>query len=198
MGFLGGSGRGLLMTVEEQRIIRRLQGLASGLSSRKVHPQPSETTSAEEWRPAPEDATLADGAPKQVLRAASPEFMQWLLSKLGSLGADTSTLTTREAVHGLGAQWSAKKQKASGFAYGAPTTPACIRALTASGRTSVYYYILQHPDAEPLRAELRELFGARWERACFGRATHFLSHSWGMPFAGFIRALSDVPKGSYR
>ena len=29
---------------------------------------------------------------------------------------------------------------------------------------------------------------------CFGRATHFLSHSWGLPFNGFIQALTSVPR----
>ena len=47
------------------------------------------------------------------------------------------------------------------------------------------------------RAELSSAFGEDWQRKCFGRATHFLSHSWGMPFAGFVNALSDVPAGSF-
>ena len=34
--------------------------------------------------------------------------MKWMLRKLGSLGADVSTLITHDAVHGLGAKWQAK------------------------------------------------------------------------------------------
>ena len=49
---------------------------------------------------------LADGAPKQILRAASRPFMQWVLEKLASLGADTETLVTHDAVHGRGAKWT--------------------------------------------------------------------------------------------
>ena len=147
-------------------------------------------------QPAP-DELLEDGAPKQVLRAASPELMRWMLSKLGSLGADKNTLTTHDAVHGLGAKWQAKRHKDTGFGYGPPTTQACIRAMTAPGQTSLYYFLTQHPAGEPLRAELCSEFGEDWQRKCFGRATHFLSHSWGMPFAGFVNALSDVPAGSF-
>ncbi len=69
--------------------------------------------------------------------------------------------------------------------------------MTAPGQTSLYYFLTQHPAGEPLRAELRSAFGDDWQRKCFGRATHFLSHSWGMPFAGFVNALSDVPAGSF-
>jgi len=150
-----------------------------------------------EWQPSPEPDTLEDGAPKQVLRAASPELMKWLLAKLGSLGADVETLTTHDAVHGRGAKWQAKRHGETGFGYGPPTTAACIRAITAPGQTSLYYFLTQHPAAEELRTELRAKFGDDWQRTCFGRATHFLSHSWGMPFAGFISALADVPAGSF-
>ena len=69
--------------------------------------------------------------------------------------------------------------------------------MTAPGQTSLYYFLTQHPAGETLRAELRAEFGDDWQRQCFGRATHFLSHSWGMPFAGFVDALSDVPAGSF-
>jgi hypothetical protein len=152
---------------------------------------------AEEWQPAPEPELLADGAPKQVLRAASPELMRWMLRKLGSLGADVKTLKTHDAVHGLDAKWQAKLHKEAGFGYGPPTTQACIRAMTAPGQTSLYYFLTQHPAGEHLRAELRSEFGDDWQGKCFGRATHFLSHSWGMPFDGFVSALSDAPAGSF-
>ena len=68
---------------------------------------------------------------------------------------------------------------------------------TAPGRTSLYYFATQHPAGEGLRAELRVAFGDDWQTQCFGRATHMLSHSWGMPFAGFINALGEVPPGSF-
>ena len=172
--------------------------------ARRIEPEKLEPGSPEaapqgsaEWQPAPEPETLADGAPKQVLRAASPGLMKWMLRKLGSLGADVSTLKTHDAVHGLGAKWQAKLHKEAGFGYGPPTTQACIRAMTAPGQTSLYYFLTQHPAGETLRAELRAEFGDDWQRQCFGRATHFLSHSWGMPFAGFVDALSDVPAGSF-
>ena len=165
--------------------------------SQAAAPQAAAPQAAAEWQPAPEPELLEDGAPKQVLRAASPELMRWMLSKLGSLGADVKTLTTHDAVHGLGAKWQAKRHKDTGFGYGPPTTQACIRAMTAPGQTSLYYFLTQHPAGEPLRAELRSEFGDDWQRKCFGRATHFLSHSWGMPFAGFVDALSDVPAGSF-
>lgn len=174
-----------------------------------------------EWQPAAEPETLASGAPKQVLRAASPEFMRWLLRKLGELGADVETLTTHDAVHGLGAKWDATRHKATGFGYGAPTSPACIRAITAPGQTSLYYFLTQHPAGEALRTELVNVFGPEWASLCFGLATHFLcvrrrawpcsllrvyewaccclhsSHSWRMPFSGFINALGEVPEGSF-
>ena len=175
------------------------------LRQRRVTPVEAEPTlpaaTAEqdttEWQPTAEPDTLEDGAPKQVLRAASPELMKWLLAKLGALGADVKTLTTHDAVHGLGAKWQAKRHSEMGFGYGPPATAACIRAITAPGQTSLYYYLTQHPAAEGFRAELRSAFGDAWHRRCFGRATHFLSHSWGMPFAGFISALADVPAGSF-
>ena len=50
---------------------------------------------------------------------------------------------------------------------------------------------------QALRDELAERFGPDWRRACFGRATHFLSHSWGLPFNGFIQALTSVPRGPF-
>tara|TARA_B110001452_G_scaffold228071_2_gene203282 strand:+ start:398 stop:1765 length:1368 start_codon:yes stop_codon:yes gene_type:complete len=167
---------------------------ASGASRRPRETGQEDTTN---WQPAAEPDTLEDGAPKQVLRAASPELMKWLLAKLGELGADVKTLTTHDAVHGLGAKWQAKRHSETGFGYAQPTTAACIRAITAPGQTSLYYFLTQHPAAEGLRAELRTKFGDDWQCKCFGRATHFLSHSWGMPFAGFISALADVPAGSF-
>ena len=51
----------------------------------------------------------------------------------------------------------------------------------------------QHPEGEELRATLRTTFGNDWQHQCFGRATHMLSHSWGMPFTGFINALREAP-----
>ena len=167
---------------------------ASGASRRPRETGQEDTTN---WQPAAEPDTLEDGAPKQVLRAASPELMKWLLAKLGELGADVKTLTTHDAVHGLGAKWQAKRHGETGFGYGPPATAACIRAITAPGQTSLYYFLTQHPAAEELRTEVRAKFGDDWQRKCFGRATHFLSHSWGMPFAGFISALADVPAGSF-
>ena len=167
---------------------------AASEAEKQSEAEQQETT---EWQPAAEPDKLEDGAPKQVLRAASPELMKWLLAKLGELGADVETLTTHDAVHGLGAKWQAKRHSETGFGYGRPTTAACIRAITAPGQTSLYYFLTQHQAAEGLRAELRSTFGDDWQRKCFGRATHFLSHSWGMPFAGFISALADVPAGSF-
>ena len=152
---------------------------------------------SDEWQPKPEPNILEDGAPKQMLRAASPEFMKWMLSKLGALGANVATLTTHDAVHGLGAKWEKTLHEERGFGYGPPTSPACIRAITAPGQTSLYYFVTQHPKGEALREELRKEFGEDWQRQCFGRATHMLSHSWGMPFAGFINALGEVPPGSF-
>ena len=152
---------------------------------------------SDEWQPKPEPDILEDGAPKQILRAASPEFMKWMLSKLGALGANVATLTTHDAVHGLGAKWEKTLHEERGFGYGPPTSPACIRAITAPGQTSLYYFVTQHPKGEALREELRKEFGEDWQRQCFGRATHMLSHSWGMPFAGFINALGEVPPGSF-
>ena len=152
---------------------------------------------SDEWQPKPEPDVLEDGAPKQILRAASPEFMKWMLSKLGALGANVATLTTHDAVHGLGAKWEKTLHEERGFGYGPPTSPACIRAITAPGQTSLYYFVTQHPAGEALREELRKEFGEDWQRQCFGRATHMLSHSWGMPFAGFINALGEVPPGSF-
>ena len=159
-------------------------------------PQPS---AAVEWRPAAEASKLEDGAPKQVLRAASPDFMMWLLEKLGTLDnkVDIRTLKTADAVHGKNAKWSMERHKKNGFGYGPPTSKGCIRALTAPGSTSVYYFITQHPEGNALRGELSQRFGPDWKGKCFGRATHFLSHSWGLPFAGFIQALASVPRGSY-
>ena len=139
---------------------------------------------------------LSDGAPKQVLRAASPEFMSWVLEKLGAMGADVTTLTTHDAVHGEGEKWSKQQYESSGFGYG-PPGKACIRMLTMAGRTSLFYFVTQHPEGEELRVELRARFGDGWQSKCFGRATHMLSHSWGMPFAGFISALGKVPPGSF-
>ena len=66
-----------------------------------------------------------------------------------------------DAVHGAGAKWNVALHAKTGFGYGPPTTQACIRALTASGKTSVYYFVTQHPGAE---AEvLRSKLGADWE-----------------------------------
>ena len=141
-------------------------------------------------------AYLSDGAPKQVLRAASPEFMSWVLEKLGAMGANVTTLTTHDAVHGDGEKWSKQRYESSGFGYG-PPGKACIRRLTMAGRTSLFYFVTQHPEGEDLRVELRARFGDDWQVKCFGRATHMLSHSWGMPFAGFISALAKVPSGSF-
>ena len=153
-----------------------------------------------EWQPEPEPDVLEDGAPKQLLRAASPAFMQWFLTKLGQRGADITNLTTHDAVHGVGALWDREIHESTGFGYGPPTSDACIRAMTAPGQTSLFYFVTQHPEGAGLREELvahKELGGADWQNKCFGRATHFLSHSWGMPFAGFINALADVPPGSF-
>ena len=61
----------------------------------------SSLASSDEWQPLAEPETLDDGAPKQVLRAASPQFMAWLLAKLGALGADTETMTTYPSAHRL-------------------------------------------------------------------------------------------------
>ena len=153
--------------------------------------------SGEEWQPAPGSGCLPDGAPKQILRAATPAFMRWLLGRLGALGANVTKLTTHDAVHGAGAEWQESRFKRSGFGYGPPATPACIRALTAPGKTSLYYFVTEHPAGEPMRMELHAAFGDNWQRVCFGRATHFLSHAWDMPFAGFIDALADLPPDSF-
>ena len=152
-------------------------------------------TEHNEWQPTLEP-DLPDGAPKQVLRAASPEFMSWVLEKLGAMGANVTTLTTHDAVHGEDEKWSKQRYESSGFGYG-PPGKACIRRLTMAGRTSLFYFVTQHPEGEDLRVELRARFGDDWQVKCFGRATHMLSHSWGMPFAGFISALAKVPSGSY-
>ena len=130
------------------------------LRTRRVTPAAGEASQdTTEWQPAAEPDTLEDGSPKQVLRAASPELMKWLLAKLGALGADVKSLTTHDAVHGLGAKWQAKRHGETGFGYGPPATAACIRAITAPGQTSLYYFLTQHPAAEELRTEVRAKFG---------------------------------------
>ena len=168
-------------------------------SSIAVAPGAPQPSAAVEWKPAAEASKLEDGAPKQVLRAASPDFMMWLLEKLGTLDdkVDIRTLKTHDAVHGKNAKWSVERHTKNGFGYGPPTSKGCIRALTAPGSTSVYYFITQHPEGHALRDELSQRFGPDWKGKCFGRATHFLSHSWGLPFNGFIQALNSVPRGSY-
>ena len=44
--------------------------------SQAAAPQAAAPQAAAEWQPAPEPELLEDGAPKQVLRAASPELMR--------------------------------------------------------------------------------------------------------------------------
>ena len=110
-------------------------------------------TEHNEWQPTLEP-DLPDGAPKQVLRAASPEFMSWVLEKLGAMGANVRTLTTHDAVHGEGEKWSKQRYESSGFGYG-PPGKACIRMLTMAGRTSLFYFVTQHPEGEELRVQLK-------------------------------------------
>ena len=174
-------------------------GLGVRRGSNAVAPGAPQPSAVVDWKPAAEDSKLEDNAPKQVLRAASPDFMMWLLDKLGTLDdkVDIRTLTTHDAVHGKRAKWSAERHNKNGFGYGPPTSKGCIRALTAPGSTSVYYFITQHPEGQALRDELSKRFGSDWKGKCFGRATHFLSHSWSLPFNGFIQALTSVPRGSY-
>ena len=69
--------------------------------------------------------------------------MLWFLNKLSELGADPLKLTTHDAVHGVGAKWQKDRYEEHGFGYDAPTTPACIRAITQPGATSLYYFVTQ-------------------------------------------------------
>ena len=139
-------------------------------------------------------------------------MLQWLLEKLRALGAatashtsprarklraDVASLTTHEAVHGVGAKWDAARHARHGHGYGSPSTDACLSALTLPGKVSLYHLATQRPAGEALRSELAAAFGDGWRAACFGRATHVLVHSWGMPFAGLVEAIADVPGGSY-
>ena len=120
-----------------------------------------------------------------------------MVSYFARRGADISTLTTHDAVHGLGAKWDAAKQKKNGFGYGPPLGDACIRAITKSGATSLFYFFTQHPDGEQVRVELREVFGPDWRTKCFGRARYFISHSWGMRLDGMRQILKPLPPGSF-
>lgn len=69
------------------------------------------------------------------MRAASPEFMSWVLEKLGAMGANVTTLTTHDAVHGEDEKWSKQRYESSGFGYG-PPGKACIRRLTMAAHRS--------------------------------------------------------------
>ena len=155
-----------------------------------------ERAAASERKLSPGRCLLSDGAPEQVMRAVSPELMSWVYEKLHSMDANAATLTTHDTVHGQGEKWCKKRYDATGFGYGPPRR-ACIRMLTAEGRTSLYHFLTQHAAGESLRVELCSRFGDDWQAKCFGRATHMLSHSWGLPFAGFIAALRKVPPGSF-
>ena len=141
------AGRKLAVNLAVSHGVRR--------GSNAVAPAQQMASAAVKWKPAAEPSRLEDGAPKQILRAASPDFMMWLLEKLGTLddSVDIRTLTTHDAVHGKGAKWSAARHNSEkNFGYGPPTSKGCIRALTAPGSTSVYYFITQHPEGQAKRS----------------------------------------------
>ena len=122
-----------------------------------------------EWEPEDEAELLAPGEPKQLLRAASPAMMKWLLRYLVSLGADEYTLTTHDAVHGEGAKWEKKLHKKHGFGYPPPTCKACIREITRAAQTNLYYFLTQREEGASLRQELQKEFVRRRSHHEHGR-----------------------------
>ena len=88
-------GRTLAVNIAVEHGVRRG-------SINAVAPAQQMASAAVKWKPAPEPSHLEDGAPKQILRAASPDFMTWLLEKLVSLddSVDIRKLITHDAVHG--------------------------------------------------------------------------------------------------
>ena len=109
------------------------------MPQRRQEPQPP---SAERRRSVIEDGLSTP--PKQLHRGASPAFMRWILDEFkelareeGKVGFDS--ISTHDLT--MGTKWEKALQKKDGYGYGAPTTQACIRALTMKARTSVYEFI---------------------------------------------------------
>ena len=67
--------------------------------------------------------------------------MRWILEELASRDdkVDHDSISTHDLT--MGAEWDKALQKKEGFGCGAPTTQACIRALTKEAATSVYEFI---------------------------------------------------------
>ena len=125
-----------------------------------------------------ESHLVPEGAPVQVLRAASPAFFMWLLLHMKDNGAEVDKLTTHDWVHGPNTRYD--RDAFGPFGYGEPPVAWCIRALTKLGQTSLYHFITSHPKGEWLRAKLAkpppEGFGPDWRTLCFGIATVRISH----------------------
>ena len=148
------------------------------MPQRRQEPQPP---SAERRRSVIEDGLSTP--PKQLHRGASPAFMRWILEefkelarKEGKVGFDS--ISTHDLT--MGAKWDKARQNKDGYGYGAPTTKACIRALTMEARTSVYEFIAGEQNflsevAQELRSIMRDKlakkFGDDWQtevRAALG------------------------------
>ena len=141
-------------------------------------------------------ASMSGSAPDQLSRGASPAFMWWLLHELQSRDprAEAETLSSHDAVHGLGAKFSLKLHKETGFGYSEPKSAACIRAMTEAGGTSLFKFVNEHEAGQELRDKLAVEFGEGWRVKCFGRATHFVSHAWETSFCGLIAAIRTLPE----
>ena len=138
--------------------------------------------------------SMGGSAPDQLSRGASPAFMAWLLRELQSRDeAADETLTSHDAVHGLGAKFSLELHKKTGFGYSAPKSAACIRSMTEAEGTSLFKFITgEHEAGQELRNNLKREFGKDWRTECFGRATHFVSHAWDSSFYGLIAAIRTL------
>ena len=118
--------------------------------------------------------------PKQLQRGASPAFMKWILQELASRDkeVDLNSISTHDLT--MGAKWEKARQNKDGYGYGAPTTKACIRALTMEARTSVYEFIAGKQNflsevaqelSSIMRDKLAKKFGDDWQtevRAALG------------------------------
>ena len=77
--------------------------------------------------------------PRQLRRGASPAFMRWILEELASRDdkVNIESISTHDLT--MGATWKQALHKKKGYGYGAPTTKACIRALTMEAETIQSY-----------------------------------------------------------
>ncbi|KAK3271546.1 hypothetical protein CYMTET_20115 [Cymbomonas tetramitiformis] len=129
---------------------------------------------------------------RQLDRGVSLAFSEWFMRRLQRVGAPLATLSTHDVVHGAGARWSAELHHSFGFGYLNATHTWCIRSLTTSDPTNLIDFITSRPAGRGLRAELRHAFGANWRAICFGRAHHFFSHAWELPYAGALEAQANA------